>query len=149
MSTKGEQDMRKKAIKVMMGLFVAMVFGLTGCGGGGSSDSSASAQRTTPIDGYWQNSAKTISFNNGSVTDTTNMGTSYTDKYGAYSISGNVVTCNFTSYNMYNTATLPSNPANYHPAPSINISETVSYTFAVSGNTLTLVGGNGTTVFTK
>jgi len=87
----GKEMINKNVSKMVLGVFVAFIFGLVGCGGGGDSSPATQSTQATSIAGAWKTGTLTLTIaSNGSYTTVDNVnGVNLT---GTYSTSGNQLT---------------------------------------------------------
>jgi hypothetical protein len=127
-----------------IGLCVAAIAGLTACGGGGSSATSANAPSIVGTWGNTGNAAETDTFNSDNTFALSQSGCTYTG--GTYSVSGNKVTVTKAPTAAAPSGTSPAGTCNAAAAAGL---ATYSFTYTISGNSLTYVDSNSktTTVF--
>jgi hypothetical protein len=124
----------------MIGLILAAIFGLTACGGGGSS----AASGATSIVGTWGNAAtkaETDTFNSDNTFAISQSGCTYTG--GTYSVSGNKLSVVTVPTGAVSSGTSPAGSCSASNATSL---ATYNFTYTITGNTLTYVDSNGTTL---
>ena len=158
-------------VKVMAGLIVAVVFGLAGCGGGGSGDSAPNTaqpvQKTSAIDGSWENVTGAqvdtgnfylygnVRFSNGNISTSGSLGTtsgSYFNRDGTFSLNGNTLAYTLTSSNSgyYDTSQSIADILNHPPSGSTStINQSITCTATLSGDILVLKDSSGNTIMFK
>lgn len=120
----------------IIGLCIAAISGLTACGGGGGSSSTAAS--TPSIVGTWGNGTETQTYRSNNTFASSAGGCTYSG--GTYTVAGNKVS----------VATVPTTatPSGTAPAACGSVPAGFagySFTYTISGNTLTYVDITGTT----
>lgn len=132
-------------------VLAVMVVCLAGCGSGGgssSTDTGASqsgqsvAQKSSPVDGGWNSYSGVtvtgfIDFANGKVDRMYWIGNTNYQYMGVFSVSGNQLIVTYTT-STWSQSGLPLSQIGTASSTVLDINETNSYTYAITGNTLTL-----------